>query len=137
MDDSFASGASTGATTPKKRPREVIDDGNLEDSGPEITIADEGDGWQDKDDYDLAQDGGLDPTADQRHPDADLEQPSNIAEEFVELEDEEIGEKIQPREEVERHAVTAKVDKEERKRQKKQRRKEEKQTRAEEKAKKG
>lgn len=125
-----------GEDTPKKkRARELIEDSNVEDSGPEIVVAEESEGWQDKEDYELAQDDVVeDIAADEAHPGMGLEQPQNSLEEqkLVEIEIEGTGEMVDPRE----GGSKSKMDKEERKKLKKLRMKEEQKNKIKEKSKK-
>ncbi|KAK5064428.1 hypothetical protein LTR84_000261 [Exophiala bonariae] len=101
-----------------------------EDSSPPTRggingTGDDGDDWQEKDTYDLAQSSaGLELTNEDRHPGADLEQPVDDAEEqdLVAVEDERTGERVDPREFGHRSSAgkgKSNVDKEERKRLKK------------------
>lgn len=112
-----------GAVSPRSAKRKIYDvdsaDYEGEDAAVEAVVG-ETNGWQGKDDYDLAQeDDGLDLMNEDRHPGADLDQPHDEAEEeeLVNVEIEGTGEKVDPRKS---------IDKDERRKMKKLRQKQEK-----------
>ncbi|KIX06591.1 uncharacterized protein Z518_04567 [Rhinocladiella mackenziei CBS 650.93] len=127
-------GAETEGTTPKKSKRKVYDAEELvdeENDDPALAVASESEDWQEKDAFELAQTD--------RHPGAELEQPTDETEEeeLVRVEIEGTGEAVDPRHGQQESEPTPKglsqKDKEERKRLKKLRDKENKAKRAEEK----
>ncbi|RVX72273.1 hypothetical protein B0A52_04477 [Exophiala mesophila] len=99
------------AATPRRAKRKIYD--GADGDATAEAAAGNGAEWQEKDDFELAQDDdGIDLMNEDRHPGADLDQPHDDAQEedLVNIEIEETGEKVDPRKQ---------IDKDERKRLKK------------------
>lgn len=116
-----------GVDSPAKR--RMVGDAHPEhgDDGTGIAVVGEANGWQSKDDYDLAQrEGNEDLLNEDKQPGMNLEQPTNEKEavDKVNVAIEGTGEKVDPRK-------GDKADKESRKKAKKDRRKEDKKSRQE------